>query len=287
MLATGGADGRVNLWRTGWGADGSRARGVGGDEGVDNASARRQPRRRDGGGGAGDCSRGRGGDGGGGDGGGGSRAPAATIHIGGGGVRCVAMARSSRAQLSVTGGEDGHIRVWSRGAAASGGDSACVCTCELVMAGHGGAITSLALCPPLPPSHAHNHAHDQDQVDDSGDDNSATHAALLMAGCDDGVYGVWRVAETSSSFTGTENRGGNGHSVGCGGSGGSNTTAGSGGDASDGVRAGSVVTTMLEGGGQAHVSAIRASLLVGTDAGVVASTSEAGRPHPHLRSPTL
>lgn len=36
------------------------------------------------------------------------------------------------------------------------------------------------------------------------------------------------------------------------------------------------VTATLEGGGRAHVGAVRASLLVGVDAGVVASSSEVG-----------
>ena len=113
--------------------------------------------------------------------------PSLTVETGAGAVRSVAVAAAAEADatrsLAVSGGEDGQIRVFAR-------DERGGATCELVLAGHAGAITGLALCPP--------HG-ETSTVSGSG---SGFGSFRVVAGCDDGVLGAWRFTSrtpTSSS----------------------------------------------------------------------------------------
>ena len=133
--------------------------------------------------------------------------------------------------LSMTGGEDGTLRVFSH---ASGGGA----VCEVVFAGHGGAVTSLALCrgeergwgsPPRARK----------------EEGSGTRRIRIAAGHDGGVLSVHDAALTSGAHDGDGN-----------------------GQASAKVRGALFV-------GRVHANgAIRATLLLRPDARTVASASE-------------
>ena len=254
LLATGSADGQVRVWRARVDVrgDGDGGRGEGGaGTGADSGAVRRGGgvrsggHLRDAGTGAPGARRGS------------AAAPVASFHAGGGAVRCVAMAdwstwsdqiapgtRGPISSLTVTGGEDGQVRVWSnrRGDVEDdAGDAdrlASSASAELILTGHGGPITGLATCP--------SRAIDSRAAEDasSAAHESSRSTALLVAGCDDGAYGLWEVGAVTDG--GREERGGDGDEV---------------------------VATPA-GRCRAHVGSIRACLFIGTDAGVMASSSE-------------
>ena len=135
--------------------------------------------------------------------------------------------------LSMTGGEDGTLRVFSH--PASGGGA----VCEVVFAGHGGAVTSLALCRGEERGWGSPQKEARREEDVSG-----TRRIRIAAGHDGGVLSVHDAALTSGAHDGDGN-----------------------------VRASAKVRGAFVGRVHAN-GAIRATLLLRPDARTVASSSE-------------
>ena len=117
-----------------------------------------------------------------------------------GSVRCVAVADISQSPLAATGGEDGTVRVWSWRGSLSGDDSSKTfdsnqCddspTCELMLKGHFGAVTDLAICPG-----ASKDGHVREKITRrlNADITFLTNPFRVCAGGDTGSFGVWGCA---------------------------------------------------------------------------------------------
>ena len=108
--------------------------------------------------------------------------PLASLDTQFGAVRCVATGDEGNSPLCATGGEDGTVRVWSWVASfeekGDARDDDGALTCELMLKGHAGAITDLALCPPRGTA-------------DTTNQNQKGNPFLIAAGGDAGSLGVW------------------------------------------------------------------------------------------------